>query len=89
MAKDDKQKFTTITVKWADHWVDAGDGNIKEVIAEAKPMYGNYTGFLVHENKQVIILCSNYWDDEDDGLIVSDPMYIMKKAIVSRSDKVG
>lgn len=82
-----ESKFPTITVKWADHWVDPGDADLKSVIQEAKPLYGNYTGFLVFENKQVIVLCSNYWDSDDDSIEVSDPMYIMKRCIVSRSDK--
>ena len=81
-------KFITVQVKWADHWVDNGDHALKDVIKEAKAMYGNYTGYLVYENKQVLILCSNHWDDEEEGdTVVSDPMYIMKKAIKYRSDR--
>lgn len=80
--------FKTITVKWADHWVDNGDHSLGDVVEEAKPMYGNYTGFLVHDGKQVLILCSNYWDEKEEGqIIVSDPMYIMKRSIVYRSDR--
>jgi hypothetical protein len=85
---ESKKHFKTIEVKWADHWVNPGDHSLKDVIEDAKPMYGNYTGYLVHENKQVIILCSNYWDEEEDGdVVVSDPMYIMKRTIVYRSDR--
>lgn len=82
----EKNNFPTITVKWADHWVENGDLDLKDVIKEAKPLYGHYTGFLVFENKQVIVLCSNVWEGEDD-VEVSDAMYIMKRAVVSRSDK--
>lgn len=86
--KQPESKFPTITIRWADHWIENGDQDLKDVIKEAKPMYGNYTGFLVFENKQVIVLCSNYWDGtEGEDLSVSDPMYIMKRAVVYRSDK--
>lgn len=86
MAKQ-SSKFPTVTVRWADHWIDNGDQSLKDVIKEAKPMYGNYTGFLVHENKQVIVLCSNYWEGEEEDAEVSDPMYIMKRSITYRSDR--
>lgn len=80
--------FPTITVRWADHWIDNGDQSLKDVIKEAKPLYGNYTGFLVFENKQVIVLCSNYWEGEEgEDIEVSDPMYIMKRSITYRSDR--
>ena len=83
-------RFKRIEVKWADHWIDSGDHDYNNVIQKAKPRYGNYTGYLVFENKQIIILCSNYWDEEgSEHLEVSDPMYIMKRSIVSRSDKNG
>jgi len=76
-------KYPSITVKWADHWIDNGDHTANDVETKAKPYYGEYTGFLVHETKQVIVVCSNIWENGD----VSDDMYIMKKCITSRSDK--
>jgi len=85
-----KGGFERIEARWADHWVNPGDHDLKDVIAWAKPMYGNYTGYLVFENKQVIVLCSNWWDPEEgEDIVVSDPMYIMKRAIVYRSDRDG
>ena len=86
-----KKKYPLISVRWADHWVDNGDISISDAIKQAKPYYGNYAGHLVYENKQVLVLCSNIWepheDDTEEELMVSDPMYIMKKAIVFRSDR--
>ena len=80
--------FPTITVRWADHWIENGDQDLNEVCKAAKPMYGNYTGFLVFENKQVLVLCSNWWEGaKNETPTVSDPMYIMKRSITYRSDR--
>jgi len=76
-------KYPLITVKWADHWVDYGDHDLKDVVDKAKAFTGDFAGHLVFENQRVVILCSNVWEDGT----VSDPMYIMKRAIISRSDR--
>jgi hypothetical protein len=78
-----KKGYKLIEVEWADHWVNHGDFDYADIVKDAKPMYGKYTGYLVYENKQVVVLCSNVWSEGE----VSDPMFIMKKAIVSRSDR--
>jgi len=72
-----------ITVKWADHHVSYGDYSLEEIKALAQPYYGEYSGLLVNEDKQTITICSNKWEDGQ----YSDPMVIMKRCIVSRSDK--
>ena len=76
-------EYTPIKVKWADHFVDYGDHSLEDIYSSAKPYYGEYAGLLVLETKQVIVICSNAWED---GTLL-DPMVIMKKCIVSRSDK--
>jgi len=78
-----KKRLKPISVKWADHHIAQGDHSIDEIKELAKPYYGEYVGVLVHENRQVIVLCSNVWEDGS----MSDPMVIMKKCIVSRSDR--
>ena len=75
--------YPLISVKWADHWNETGDFTVEEIKNKAKPYYGEYAGYLVEENKQMIVLCSNIWENGE----VSDPMYLLKRCIVSRSDK--
>lgn len=72
-----------ITVRWADHHISHGDYSLDTIKQLAKPYHGVYTGHLVLETRSVIVLCSNVWDDG----MVSDPMIIMKKCIVWRSDR--
>lgn len=80
-------KYPIITVKWADHFFCEEDMSLKEIIKEAKgPLIGIYTGHLVYENKRMLVLASNIWEADQDESI-SPTMYIMKKSIVSRSDK--
>ena len=75
--------YPLIKVVWADHWVDQGDFDLDDIKEKAKPYYGEYAGYLVVENKQMLVLCSNIWENGQQ----SDPMYIMKRCIVSRSDR--
>ena len=72
-----------IKVKWADHWIDNGDFTLDEIKEKAQPYYGEYAGLLVYENKQMLIWSSNVWEDGS----FSDPMMLMKRCIVERSDK--
>ena len=84
--KPGTHKYPLIEVQWADHFFDKDDCELEDVIKEAKnPYMGSYAGYLVHENKRMLVLCANVWEDGT----VSCPMYIMKKAIVSRSDRNG
>ena len=50
---------------------------------EAKPYTGKYSGYLVHETKQMLVIASNVWEDGSVG----PTMYIMKRSITKRSDK--
>lgn len=90
LGKNSNKDFPLVKVRWADHHVNYGDHDLGDIIKDARPLYGNYGGYLVYENKQVVIICSNWWeaDGEDDNTIeVSDAMTIMKRAIVYRSDR--
>jgi len=79
-----KTSYKIVEVVWNDHFFDDEDKTLKEIVKDAKqPYVGSYVGYLVHENKTMLVLCANVWDDED----LSCPMYIMKKSIVSRSDQ--
>lgn len=72
-------EYKKVSVKWADHWIDYGDHDIDDVKEYAKKPYeGEYTGYLVADTKRMIAIASNIWDDGG----VSDPMYIMKRAII-------
>ena len=81
-------KYPIISVKWADHWIEYGDCSLEFIQKNLKSYDGNYSGHLVGESKQMICLCANVWEGEDGEDNFSDPMFIMKKAIISRSDKV-
>lgn len=73
-------KYKTVRVTWADHWIDYGDHD-EETVADAvkEPYIGEYTGYLVGESKRMIALASNVWEDGS----MSDVMYIMKKSIIN------
>ncbi|MGD9381294.1 MAG: hypothetical protein PVI03_02520 [Candidatus Thorarchaeota archaeon] len=77
-------EYPTITVRWADHWCERGDFDVKDIEENVKsPYVGEFTGKLVAESKQMIAIVSNVWEDGT----VSDPMYIMKRAIITRTDR--
>lgn len=90
---DGSENFPTITVRWADHWQDEGDYTLEEIKKKATPYYGKWTGRLILETKQVIVLAGNSWeprpDNDENEETFSEPMYIMKRLITYRSDKDG
>lgn len=76
-------KHPLIKVIWADHWQDAGDFTLEEVIEKAQSYCGEYAGFLVYEDEEMLVIAGNVWEDGS----ISDPMYIMKSCIINRSDR--
>lgn len=82
-----KDKYPSIEVKWADHWVEYGDQELSWIKEKADAIYGEYVGRKVYENKQILVICSNVWEGVDGEANFSDPMFIMKRCIVERSDK--
>lgn len=82
-----ENKYPLITVRWADHFFCEEDLSLEDIKKEAKgPLIGEYSGYLVEENNRMIVLASNIWTDDQEASI-SPTMYIMKRAIVFRSDK--
>ena len=79
--------YPVVTIRWADHWEDKGDFELEDIVSHLKPYYGQFSGHLVGESKQMVAICSNVWEEDNGGWGFSDPMYIMKRAITYRSDK--
>jgi len=77
------KEYPSVRIKWADHWTDTGDTTLEAIKEKARPYYGEYVGLLAYENKQMVVLCSNVWENGD----LSDAMFLMKKCIVERSDR--
>lgn len=73
-------KYPIVEVKWADHWIDHGDSTMEEVMENLKPYYGEFIGYEIGNNKQMVALAANIWENGEP----SEVMYIMKRAIVSR-----
>lgn len=81
MRKAVKNKYPLVRIRWADHWIDNGDHDLEDIEDNVKnPYIGDYVGYLVAESQRMVCICSNVWDDGT----LSDPMYIMKRAILER-----
>ncbi len=76
--------FPLIEVIWDDHWIENEDVTMEKIKKEARPMVGKYSGYLVHETKQMLVIASNIWEEEEE---FGPTMYIMKRSIIKRSDK--
>lgn len=76
--------YPLIEVEWADHWIENEDISIEKAITDTKPMVGKYSGYLIHETKQMLVIASNIWEETKE---CGPTMYIMKKSIIRRSDK--
>lgn len=80
--------YPEITIRWADHWEEDEDNvSVEDALKEAKPYYGRMRGFLLGETKQVLVVASNIWEEDNGEWLVTRPFYIMKRAVVYRSDK--
>ena len=80
-------KYPIITVKWADHFFCSEDMTLEEIQeTNSEPLIGSYTGYLVDENQRMIAIASNIWEEDDESGI-SPTMYIMRRAIIYRSDR--
>lgn len=77
------KQYTLIEVEWDDHWIENEDVTLEHAVKEAKPYTGKYAGYLIHETKQMLVIASNIWEDGTVG----PTMYIMKRAVIKRSDK--
>lgn len=82
-----KHNYPVITVKWADHFFCEQDMTLEEIqVAGKDALIGEYSGYLVDENQRMIAIASNIWEDDHESSI-SPTMFIMKRAIVYRSDR--
>tara|TARA_R100001480_G_scaffold58612_1_gene71595 strand:+ start:26 stop:283 length:258 start_codon:yes stop_codon:yes gene_type:complete len=62
-----------IEVKWEDAWVDTIDISISEV-KKLKPIIRTTVGWRISENKEGIILATDYFND--DKKYINTPMCI-------------
>ena len=83
----DNCPYPVITVRWADHWEEDGEFSLEDIKKNLKPYYGHFSGHLIAESKQMVAMCANVWEDGEGGWSYTDPFFIMKKSITSRSDK--
>lgn len=71
-----------VRVKWADHWEITGhEMTLDEIKKEcSKPKIGKARGVVVLNNRQVVVLASNHWEEDKtyDGSI----FIIVKKNIL-------
>lgn len=81
MAKVAKD-IVPITVVWNDHYFDDADFD-PSTIKKLKPIVITTKGFYAGENKQMLVVCQNQLDDGK----LSECIYIMKRDVLSRSDK--
>ena len=63
----------TIEVVWGDAWISTNDISIKKA-NRLKPVKRRTVGYLVSENKDCLVLCTDTYDDEPK--IVNAPMVI-------------
>jgi len=79
-----KHNYPIITVEWADHFFEEEDASLEEVIKTSKQRFtASLTGYLIHESKYALAIAANIWQDGS----FREVNYIMKKAIIKRSDK--
>ena len=78
-------KYPLIEVEWDDHWIESDDVSLEHIKKECRPMVGKYAGYLVHETKQMLVIASNVWQEDEEEF--GPTMYIMKRSITKRSDK--
>jgi hypothetical protein len=90
MKRENPKSFDKINVEWADHYAESGDFTLEDIKEKADQIdnyIGDYDGKLVYQNKRVIVICANVWNGEEGEENFSDPMYIMKRAIIKKEIK--
>jgi hypothetical protein len=78
--------YPFVGIEWADHWATGtNDPYTLEKLTELakEPIIRETGGYLVHENKRVIVLCGTI---EEDGTL-TECNFLMKRLIINRSDK--
>ena len=52
-----------VEVKWGDAWVDTDDFSLTDA-KKLKPIVRSTIGFLITENKEVVVLCTDFYEKE-------------------------
>ena len=68
-----------VEVKWGDAWVDTDDFSLTDA-KKLKPIVRSTIGFLITENKEVVVLCTDFYEKEKK--IINTPMVIPKDMII-------
>jgi hypothetical protein len=68
-----------VEVKWGDAWIDTTDINFEDA-KKLKPIVRYTIGFLVADNEDSLILCTDYYDE--DKTMVNAPMVIPKGMVM-------
>ena len=53
----------TVEVVWGDAWISTGDITLKKAL-KLKPVKRRTVGYLVSENDECVVLCTDLYDDE-------------------------
>ena len=68
-----------VEVKWGDAWVDTDDFSLTDA-KKLKPIVRSTIGFLITENKEVVVLCTDFYEKEKK--IINTPMIIPRDMIL-------
>ena len=68
-----------VEVKWGDAWVDTDDFSLTDA-KKLKPIVRSTIGFLITENKEVVVLCTDFYEKEKK--IINTPMVIPRDMIL-------
>ena len=68
-----------VEVRWGDAWVDTDDFTLEEA-KKLKPIVRSTIGFLLIENDQAIVLCTDFY--EKDKKTINTPMIIPRDMII-------
>ena len=68
-----------VEVKWGDAWVDTDDFSLTDA-KKLKPVVRSTIGFLITENKEVVVLCTDFYEKEKK--IINTPMIIPRDMIL-------
>ena len=68
-----------VEVKWGDAWVDTDDFSLTDA-KKLKPVVRSTIGFLITENKEAVVLCTDFYEKEKK--IINTPMVIPRDMIL-------
>ena len=68
-----------VEVKWGDAWIDTDDFTLEDA-RKLKPVVRSTIGFLIKENSDAIVLCTDFY--EKDKKIINTPMIIPSNMIL-------